>query len=186
MDWYGVLQFILKLLIIYIVALTVVRWMGKRALGTLGLFDLVVMAGIGDVIVMVGLEQRVPLQKGLLILGLLGGLEYFFSLLAYRSPVLASYLEGKPTLLIKDGTILEGNLANEHISMADLRQELRKQGVSRVSQVSQAVLEACGKFSVIIKDEAETVSNQDLLQEISALRYEIEQLKEAFLVVKER
>jgi uncharacterized membrane protein YcaP (DUF421 family) len=185
MDWLEILQFVVKLVSIYIVALAVVRWMGKRALGTLSLFDLVIMAGIGDVIVMVGLEQQVPFSRGVVIMAMLGGLELLFSMLTYRFKFFARLLEGKPTVLIKNGLPLEENLAKEHISIADLCQELRKQGVSKLSQVAQAMLEACGKFSVIIKDE-ETVSNQSILDEVTALRQEIQELKAMVEAAKER
>ncbi len=178
MDWWEVVRFIVKPIAIYVVALTVVRWMGKRALGTLSLFDLVIMAGIGDVIVVVGLEQRVPFERGLLILGLLGTLELIFSKLAYRSKFFAGLLEGKPTILIKDGKLIESNLEKEHISHADLRQELRKQGVAKASQVSQAILEACGKFSVILRDEEDPISNTRLYHEMTALRRQVEELIE--------
>ncbi|TCL61528.1 uncharacterized membrane protein YcaP (DUF421 family) [Hydrogenispora ethanolica] len=177
MDWLFLLRFLLKPVAIYIIALAVVRWMGKRALGTLSLFDLVIMAGIGDVIVVVGLEQRVPFERGVLILAMLGGLEWLFSMLSFRSRFFAGLLEGKPTVLVKNGELLEANLAKEHISKADLYQELRKEGVARLSQVSQAVLEACGKFSVILKEEDDPVPVQQLLVEVGALRRELQELK---------
>jgi uncharacterized membrane protein YcaP (DUF421 family) len=185
MDWLTIGRFIIKPVAIYLAALIIVRLMGKRALGQLSLFDLVIMAGIGDVIVMVGLEQRVSFQKGLIILGLIGGLELFLSIISYRSHFFARLFEGKPTILIKDGILMEENLAKEHLSLADLRQELRKSGVAKISQVSQAIFEACGKFSVILKEELEPVSNDLLLQEIKLLRQEIKELKEVLQIKKE-
>ena len=186
MDWITVGRFLIKPIAIYLAALVIVRFMGKRALGQLSLFDLVIMAGIGDVIVVVGLEQRVSFGKGLVILGLIGGLELFLSIASYRSPLFAQFFEGKPTILIKDGVILEENLAKEHISMADLRQELRKLGVSKISQVSQAVFEACGKFSVILKEEPELLGNQQLMEEVKRLREEVRRLTEVIELQKEK
>jgi uncharacterized membrane protein YcaP (DUF421 family) len=185
MDWLALGQYLIKPVAIYIAALIIVRFMGKRALGQLSLFDLVIMAGIGDVIVVVGLEQRVPFEKGLIILGLIGGLELFLSVLSYRSHFFAQLFEGKPTLLIKDGALLEKNLAKEHISLADLRQELRKLGVAKISQVSQAIFEACGKFSVILKEDVEPISNQQILAELQSLKQELQDLKEALKAQKE-
>ncbi|MCL6588355.1 MAG: DUF421 domain-containing protein [Firmicutes bacterium] len=184
MEWSTIFQYTVKPVAIYLAALALVRIMGKRALGQLGLFDLVIMAGIGDVIVVVALEQRVPFQKGLLILGMLGGMELLFSALTFRSKFFARLLEGKPTILIKDGAPIPENLAKEHISPTDLKQELRQRGVTRIGQVSQAVLEACGKFSVITKEEPEPVSNQQLLEEVTLLRQELKELKE-FLRIRE-
>ena len=192
MDCATGIRFFIRPVLIYLAALAIVRLMGKRALGQLSLFDLVIMAGIGDIIIVVGLEQRVALAKGVLILILFGGMELFMSSLTYRSRFFSRLLEGKPTLLIKDGLTLEKNLAREHISRADLNQELRKQGVARISQVSQATLEACGKFSVILKED-EGVANQQKLQdlleqsllEVASLRRELTELKTDLATMKE-
>jgi len=178
MDWLSTLTSVVKLISIYVVALTIVRFMGKRALGQLSLFDLVIMAGIGDVIIVVGMDQNVPFIKGVLILAVLGGLELLFSILAYRSKLMARLLEGEPTVLIEDGRLLEENMARENISISDLRQELRQQGVVNISQVSKAVREACGKISVILKEDQEPVANRQLLEEIRLIRQELTDLKE--------
>lgn len=179
----NILLIIARFICIYIVALIIVRLMGKRALGQLSLFDLVIMAGIGDVIIVVGLEQQVSFFKGVLSLLVLGGLEIFLSMLSYRSKLMANLLEGKPTLLVNDGIMLEDNMAKEHISYSDLRQELRQQGVVNLSQVSKAVLEACGKISVIVKEDGEEAdASRHLKEELAALRLELAELKEALLV----
>jgi len=184
-DPMNIFYSIVKFVSIYLVALIIVRLMGKRALGQLSLFDLVIMAGIGDVIIVVGMEQQVPFLKGVLIIAVLGGLELFFSMLSYRSKFMAGLVEGKPTLLIDNGVLLEENLAKEHISHLDLRQELRQQGVVKISQVSKAVFETCGKISVIVKeDEPEPVANERLLEELVAIRRELADLKEN-LIFKE-
>lgn len=180
MDWFLTLTTVVKLIFIYIVALIIVRLMGKRALGQLSLFDLVIMAGIGDVIIVVGMDQNVPFIKGVLILLVLGGLELFFSMLAYRSKLMARLLEGEPTVLVEDGRLLKENMARENISLSDLRQELRQQGVVNISQVSKAVLEACGKISVILKEDQEPVANRQLLEELTLIRQELADLKERF------
>ena len=198
MDWLTMVKLVLRPVAIYIAALALVRIMGKRALGQLSLFDLVIMAGIGDVIVVIALERQVPFEKGLFILGLLGGLELFLSMLTYRSPFFARLVEGRPTLLIKDGVLLEPNLAKEHISHSDLRQELRKLGVANVSQVARGILEACGKFSVILKEDQpapgkcpvasavrECPALAQLCQEITALRAELGTLRELIGLQKE-
>ncbi len=183
MNWTEISIFIGKLLGIYLVALFIVRLIGKRALGELCLFDLVIMAGIGDAIVVVGLEQQVSFLKGVVILVLLGGMEMLFAMFSYHFRFFARIMEGKPTLLIRNGVVLERNLAREHLSHADLRQELRKQGVSNINAVSRAVLESCGQISIILAEE-ETV-NEKLYAEITALRAELQELKAGVLDQKE-
>lgn len=179
-------SFILRTVCIYLVALTVVRLMGKRALGTLSLFDFVIMVGIGDIIVLVGVEGTVTFLRGIQVLAILGVLELLFSTLTYRSPLAARILEGQPTVLVKEGRMIEANMQREHVSLSDLKQELRKHGVARISDVDKAVLEACGKFSVIIKEESEPMSRKETMSEfdeLQELRREIAEMKAMLAVL---
>jgi len=170
-----VYAYIVRPAAIYFAALAIVRLMGKRALGQLSLFDLVVMAGIGDVIVVVGLERRVPLVDGFVVLGILGGLEVLLSLLAFRWRWFAWAVEGQPTVLVRDGRLNRRNMLREHISLRDLEQELRKQGIENPSTAKEVVLEACGKISVIAQEETEHSLGR-VLAELSALRRDLSAL----------
>lgn len=172
---------IVKPILIYIGALGMVRLVGKRALGELSLFDLVVMAMIGDVITVVGLEQSVSLGRGLFFLGILGGLEIVLSLLAFRYPTWARRIEGSPTQLIRLGKINKKNLRRENITVKDLRQELRKRGVNSLERVEQAYLEADGKFSVILEQprlEDDDPRWEQVLTELRSIRKLLEEQKE--------
>lgn len=175
--WAELYAYLIRPVAVYLAALTLVRLMGKRALGQLSLFDLVVMAGIGDIIVVVGLERQVSVANGLVMLGILGGLEILMSLLTFRWPWFARLVEGKPTVLVRDGRPIERNLAREHISPGDLRQELRKEGLNEPSQAAEVVLEACGKVSVIPREDAQPV-NERILAELAELRRELGALRE--------
>lgn len=162
---------------IYLIALTLVRLMGKRALGELSLFDLVIMAGIGDVITIVGLEKRISLSQGLFFLGILGGMEILLSMLSFKYPKLSKIIEGSPTVLIKHGRVIERNLRRENISTNDLLQELRRQGIEDPSLVERAVFESSGHFSVILKKPFG--KNPDLDgRELAAIREELAAIRQ--------
>jgi uncharacterized membrane protein YcaP (DUF421 family) len=160
-------------ILIYLIALTLVRLMGKRALGELSLFDLVIMAGIGDVITLVGLEKRISLSQGLFFLGILGGMEILLSMLSFRFPRLCKIIEGSPTLLIKHGRVIQRNLRLENISVNDLYQELRRQGIEDPALVERAVFESSGHFSVILKKPFENTSCNSQTQELAAIHEEL-------------
>jgi uncharacterized membrane protein YcaP (DUF421 family) len=164
--------YLLRPLSIYLAALAAVRLMGKRALGQLSLFDLVVMVGIGDIVVLVGLERKVPILDGLVMLGILGGLEILMTLLTFRWPWFARLVEGRPTTLVKDGQLLRGNMLREHISLSDLRQEMRKQGFSEPAEAKEVIMEACGKVSVIPREDLSR-DLERVLAEVAALRRDL-------------
>ena len=170
--WAEIYAYLLRPVTIYFAALATVRLMGKRALGQLSLFDLVIMVGIGEIVVLVGLERKVSLVDGLLMLGLLGGLEILISVLTFRWRWFARLLEGEPTVLVREGKLLRHNLRREHISLRDLRQELRKQGLEDYKEAKEVILEACGKVSVIPREEvAESLAN--IRAELSLIKEEL-------------
>lgn len=170
--WREIYSYLIRPVAIYFAALATVRLMGKRALGQLSLFDLVIMVGIGEIVVLVGLERKVGLVDGLFMLGLLGGLEILISALTFRWRWFARLLEGEPTVLVRRGRLLRHNLQREHISLRDLRQELRKKGLKDYREAEEVVLEACGKVSVIPREEV-SQSLAEIRRELALLREEL-------------
>lgn len=176
--WAELSRYLWRPIFIYIAAMFAVRLMGKRALGQLSLFDLVIMVGIGDIVVLVGLERKIGMIDGLIMLGLLGVLEILMSLMTFRWRWFANLIEGRPTPLVKDGRLLEQNMRREHISLRDLEQELRKGGLHSVADAQEVVLEACGKISVVPKPETEE-SLHRILAELAAIRQDLNSLAAA-------
>lgn len=156
------LDFVLRAAIMYIMALVMIRLLGKRALGELGPFDFVVMTGVGHTVVSVALDKSIPYYEGIIILGTLAGMEYLMGFLALKNQTLSNIIVGKPVVLIDNGRIIKENLSREKFNVDDLMQELRKQGVRDLDEVERGILESCGGFSVILKDEDEPVTRRDL------------------------
>jgi len=156
------LSFVVRAAVMYFMALVMVRLLGKRALGELGPFDFVVMTGVGHTVVSIALDKSIPFYEGLIILSTLAGLEYIMSYLSLKNQTLSNIITGKPVVLIDNGRIIKENLAREKFNVDDLLQELRKQGIRDIDEVEKGVLESCGGFSVIIKEDDEPVSRRDL------------------------
>jgi len=160
-----------KLIFIYFVILTAVRLMGKRAAGELTVFDFVVIVGMGDVMMHVTVNRGYG--EGLVILATLVFLERVLARLCAKNIRLARIIEGEPTLIIKNGKLLVKNMEKENINLMDLYQELRDHGIDDINKVKKAVLEACGKFSVIEKDESDQLNT-----ELARLTEKIDQLQQ--------
>ncbi len=158
----GLLGFALRVAGMYFLAMIMIRILGKRALGELGPFDFVVMTGVGDTVISVALNKSMPLTDGIIVLATLAFLEYAVGYLSLKNGRLSNVLTGKPMVLIENGQIIKKNLAREKFNVDDLMQELRKKGVREISEVERGILEACGGFSVILKQGEETVKRKDL------------------------
>lgn len=156
------LGFVLRAAGMYFLALVMIRLLGKRALGELGPFDFVVMTGVGHTVVSVALDQSLPFYEGIVILATLAFLEYVMGYASLKSSKLSDLITGVPVVLIDNGKIIRKNLAKEKFNVDDLLQELRKQGIRDIYDVDKGILESCGGFSVILKEEEEPVAKKDL------------------------
>jgi len=156
------LEFALRVAGMYFLALIMIRLLGKRALGELGPFDFVVMTGVGDTVISVALDRNIPYYEGIIVLVTLAILEYFIGYVGLKSGPLSNMISGVPVILIDNGKIIKKNLAREKFNVDDLMQELRKKGVRDINDVDKGILESCGGFSVILKEEQEPISRRDL------------------------
>lgn len=156
------LEFTLRVAGMYFLALIMIRFLGKRALGELGPFDFVVMTGVGDTVISVALDRSMPYYEGIVVLATLAILEYLMGYLGLKSGRLSNIITGVPVVLIDNGKIIKKNLAREKFNVDDLLQELRKKGIRDIHDVDKGILESCGGFSVILKEEEEAVSRRDL------------------------
>ncbi|MFY9529645.1 MAG: YetF domain-containing protein [Candidatus Acidiferrales bacterium] len=139
---------ILRSLIVYVFLLIMFRLLGKRQVGQLTPFDLIVLLILSNVLqnAMIGPDNSVT--GGLIGASTVLGANWLVSRLAFSSPRVERAIEGVPTLLIHHGRLVEANLRNETISRGELLSNLRSQGVFDLSQVQTAVLEPSGKISI--------------------------------------
>lgn len=160
----------------YFLTLVIVRIMGKRSIGELGPFDFVLMASIGDIMAFLVLERETPFHQGAIILGTLALIEIGLSKVTFKSKKLALIIEGRPTKLIEDGKLLKDNMEKEKISDYDVKKELRNHGITDESMVEIATIEACGKFTVIIKEEEDIISSKDFKSDFGKMKKDIDKL----------
>ncbi len=147
------LEIIARTAIIYVAVLIGLRITGKREVGQMTPFDLVLLILIANAVqnAMTGPDNSVT--GGLVAAGTLLLLNFLVSRLVFRNRKVGRFVEGTPTILVRDGQLLQENLENEHITADELLQALREHGVPTSGEVGLAVLEIDGSISVLRKDE---------------------------------
>src|SRR5262245_48459387 len=135
--------------VVYVFFLVVFRVMGKRQVGQLTPFDLVVLLIISNVVQNAAIGNDNSLGGGLIGAIAILVLNVIFVEITYRSKRLRHFLEPYPTILIHDGRIIGEHLHRERITRDDLVAVLRRNGVVDPHEVRYAVLEANGGISVI-------------------------------------
>lgn len=164
---------LLHIVILFLVALIVVRLMGNRTVGQLSPFDFIIMVGIGDIIVTASMDKGQSILTGIEGLATLLVLQQLLSYLSLKSTTLRKWFEGTPVTLIQDGKLIPENFVKTNFNYDDLRQELHRQGMDMTDlpDIKLARLESCGVFSVIKTPEMEPLTKQDFeiyLQSITA------------------
>lgn len=151
-----------RTVIIYVLVLIVMRFMGKREIGQMQPFELVISIMIADLASTPMAEPGIPILYGIIpILGLLF-MHIIISVLNIKSVKLRGIICGKPTILIDKGRIDESALIKENFTINELQERLRVNNVNNITDVEYAILETSGQISVILKSEKRTVTPEDL------------------------
>ena len=144
---------ILRSAVIYFFILLAFRFAGKRQVGQLTPFDLVVLLIISNVDQNALIGNDVSLGGGIIGAATILILNAIVVELAYRFKPLRRMLEGEPRLLIHNGRVLHDNLRHERVTVDELLAALREHGVSDPLKVRFAVLEENGEISVVLMDQ---------------------------------
>jgi uncharacterized membrane protein YcaP (DUF421 family) len=153
---------IIRVVLFYFVILLSMRLMGKREIGQLSIFDLVVSVMIAEVSAMSLESSDASITRGLFIIGILILLQIGMSWLTLKSVTMRSLIEGQPTLIVSSGKIRDKEMRRTRYSMSDLMTQLREKNIASVADVEFAVLETTGKLSVFPKAEKNAVTPTDL------------------------
>ncbi len=141
-----------RTVIVYAALLLGLRLAGKRELGQMTPFDLVVILLIANAVqnAMVGPDTSVT--GGLIAAAVLIAVNYGVALARDRVPLLRRAVEGSPTLLINDGKFVQDNLRRERLDEDDVLMAIREHGVAEPKDVRMAVLETDGSISIVPAD----------------------------------
>lgn len=151
-----------RTIIIYVLVLFVMRFMGKREIGQMQPFELVISIMIADLASTPMAEIGIPILYGIIpIFGLLF-MHILISVLNIKSIRIREIICGKPRILINEGKIDETALTKENFTINELQERLRVNNVNNISDVEYAILETSGQISVILKSEKRAVTTEDL------------------------
>jgi uncharacterized membrane protein YcaP (DUF421 family) len=134
------------------------KMIGKRQLSQMTFFEYVVGIAIGDMAALIADDMSGPMYKGLLAMAIYALFPIALGWLALKSKVVRNFVEGKASILIKDGKVMEDNLKKERISTDELMEQLRLKNAFKVADVEFALLEPNGKVSVLLKAENQPIT----------------------------
>ena len=156
------LTMVVRAIIIYLLVLFLYRVMGKRQLGEMQPFELVLTLIIADLATIPMAEVSVPVLHGIVPVLTLVVLHFILTYLSSVSNKFASFLSGKPVIVINPDGIDAKALKNLNISVDDVFEAIRGCGYFSVEQIQYAIMETNGKMSVLPKSNFAPVTVQDM------------------------
>ncbi len=153
---------LLRCVIMYAVVITAVRLMGKRQIGELQPAELVITILISELASMPIQDLHLPLLSGVLPIFALVGLEVLISLLALKWTRLRSILYGHPLILIYRGEFRQEEMRRARVTIDDIMEVMRNDGINDISDVDYAILETNGQLSIIEKTNRRALCADDL------------------------
>ncbi|UJF31970.1 DUF421 domain-containing protein [Paenibacillus hexagrammi] len=147
-----ILTIFFRTVLIYFVVFLMLRIMGKREIGKLSLFDLVISIMIAEIAVFVLEDANKPLMDGIVPMATLVLIQVAIAYITLKSRPIRVLFDGKPSVLIENGSINREEMRKQRYNLDDLMQQLRQNRVMNVADVEFAVLEPSGKLSVVEKE----------------------------------
>ena len=146
------MELIVRATVAYFFLFGLTRALGKRELGELSAFELLLLVVVGDLIQQGVTEEDQSLTGAALAVGTIAFWTAVLGYLSFKHKQVAPAIEGLPVLIVRDGKILDDALHIERVTHEELVEAARKQGIADLAQVRYAVLEPDGKMSFVTDD----------------------------------
>lgn len=156
---------------VYVLMLVVIRALGKRTVGNFSAFDLLVALMLGEVVDEI-IYGDVRFMQGTVAIVAIGALTYADSWLAYFDHGMESILEGKPTIVVRNGEFDRTGMRAERMNEKDVLGSLRHKGIHDMREVDLAIVEHDGSVSVLRHSWAEAAQKSDVVKDAVQQRKE--------------
>ncbi len=146
---------IIRTAIIYVTLLIIMRLMGKRQIGEMQPFELVITLLIAELACIPMADASIPLLYGIISVVTIYVLHEIVTLLDLKVKPLKSLISGKPSLVVNKNGIDDYQLKKNNLDVSDLIESLRAAGYFSLDSIDYALYESNGKFSALPKENYE-------------------------------
>ncbi len=163
-EW---LQIFLRSLLFVFLLFFLIKGLGKKHLNRLGVFDYISGIVLSGLVAISIIDVKIPILTGVLAISVWFFIPLLVNFLSLKSKIVRDFVQGKGTVIIKEGKILEDNLKKERFATDDLLTHLRDRNIFKVADVEFALLEPTGKISVLPKSEVQPLTKKDVFMNIA-------------------
>lgn len=159
-EW---VEVVIRSIFIILGLFIITKLLGKKQLSKLSFFEYIVGITIGDIAGTLSMDAELNWANGIISIIIWASVPILISYLSLKSPAFQTLIEGKPTVFIKNGKIMEDNLKKEKYTTNSLMEQLRKKDIFHVADVEFASLETNGELSVLLKKEKQPIVVGDVV-----------------------
>ena len=154
------MDIVLRATVMFAILFALLRLMGKRELGQMTPFELVMLVVVGDLIQQGITHNDFSLTGATLAIATFAFWTVVLGWLVYLSPRAQRVVEGMPRVLVRNGALVEANLRRDRLTRAEIESEMRLAGIAHLREVAWAILEPEGRISFIRRDGDEIVHSE--------------------------
>ena len=148
------MDIVIRAAFVFLFVWLVLRALGKRQLGELTAFELVLLFVIGDLVQQSITQNDTSITAAVLAISTIALLILTQSYVVFRFRRTRPVIEGSPVMVVHDGRMLRDVMQRERMAPDDLMEAARQQGISDLAEVKVAVLERDGKLAFLTKDSS--------------------------------
>lgn len=146
------MDIVLRATAMFFIVFLLLRLLGKRELGQMAPFEIVVLVVMGDLIQQGITHNDFSITGATLAIATFAFWGAVLGWLVYLFPRLKNPLEGEPRIIVRNGQLLEASLRRDRMTRGEVESEMRLAGIGSLSEVAWAILEPQGKMSFIRAD----------------------------------
>lgn len=161
------IQILIRPLSLLFLVLVLIRIMGKRSISRMAPFNFVSYVVIAIIAALISVNIITNFAFGLISLGVWVLIPILLDYLSIKSKLIHDWVNGKETVLIKHGKIMEESLLQVRLTGEELLRELRSKNAFNLADVEFAVMEATGDISVYLKSDKKPVTAHDLGRKVA-------------------
>lgn len=155
------MDILIRSLVIFALLWFMVRLGGKREVAQLNAFDMILLITVGDLVSQAVLQEDYSLTAAVISVATFMMAGYLLTQVGFKVPFFRSWLAGAPRVVVRNGEPQLSVLNAERMSLADLHEACREQGIRRLSDIEMAVLETDGSFSFFTHDAGQDGARDD-------------------------
>jgi len=152
----------LRTLLAVAILFLMTKLLGKRQISQLSFFEYITGITIGNLAAFISLELDKKWFLGIVSLVVWVAVSVGIEFLQLKSKLARDFIEGKSTVIIKDGKILEDNLKKERLTIDEFMEQLRKKNVFQAADVEFAIMDPSGDLNVLLARENQPITPKHL------------------------